>query len=214
MTLELTQERGDLAAVADAAAGAGRRRPIVALALARDLARLSGVLAAPITAVRRTALVEHVGFLVDQARSDGDAPGRFPVALSRLGHESRLWARDPLRRPQVRAAAEAAELAVAAAWAGLPADGPADGPPAGSPATSPPPDGSTGVSLGALPGRRPTALAYRYFWLLDDLPPHLAPEVTTEFTGPARWALRNVLSGGYNRRAYLMWFGGGSGPAV
>ena len=200
MTLDLTA--GPPAAVVDPVAdGAGDHAPagtaLVRLAVARDLDRLAPVLSEPVTAVRRAALAAHVTFLVEQARDAEEGTGRYPVALSRLGHEARLWSRDPLRRPQVRAAARAAALA----WAALPAasrTGPA----------------AARVRLRSLPAHRPTTLAYRYFWLLDELPPDRVDDVTDPYSGPARWVLRNVLSGGYNRRAYLMWFGGGSGPAV
>ena len=47
-----------------------------------------------------------------------------------------------------------------------------------------------------------------------DLPPAAAATVVGRYRGSVRWVLRNVLSGGYNRRAYLMWFGGGTGPAL
>lgn len=203
-----------VAGTVESAADAGaRRHPIVSLAVARDLERLVQALSEPVTAVRRAALVAHTSFVVEQARSGDDGPGRHPVALSRLGHEARLWGRDPLRRPQVRAAAQTAALAWAAARAGSGRGRVAEPAAAGG---SGPDDGSAGgpVRLRSLPARRPIALAYRYFWLVDDLPPAAVQEVTDRYSGPARWVLRNVLSGGYNRRAYLMWFGGGSGPSV
>jgi len=185
-------------------AGAQRHRTFTMVAVARDLHRLSGVLTGPVTPVRRTALVGHVGFLVEQAQGSGDdPPTRYGTALSRLRRESRLWIRDAQRRPELRAAVEIAAAAVDASRPALPA-GPESDPRSADRAM---------VRLRDLPAGRPTALAYRYFWLLDELPPHLAQDVAAEFTGPARWALRNALSGGYNRRAYLMWIGGGSGPA-
>lgn len=211
VTLDLTAGRPDIAGGPLGTGGdaAARRHPAVGPAVARDLDRLVEVLAEPVTAVRRAALVAHITFLVEQARSGGDGPGRYPVALSRLGHEARAWARDPLRRPQVRAAAQAAAPAWAASRSGF---GPEPAAETGARSGSGPrPDR---VSLRSLPGRRPTALAYRYFWLLDNLAPDRVPAVTEPYSGPARWVLRNVLSGGYNRRAYLMWFGGGSGPTV
>jgi hypothetical protein len=217
VTLDLRQARGDDAATApplDPAMpfapapgfdGAQRRRTITMFAVARDLDRLGGVLAGPVTPVRRAALAGHVGFLVEQARPAGDdPPGRHSVALSRLRHESRLWSRDPLRRADLRAAVEVAAAAVDSSRAAVRAG-------CGSEPTS---TDRTVVRLRDLPARRPTAAAYRYFWLLDELPSHLAQDVTTGFSGPARWALRNGLSGGYNRRAHLMWIGGGSGPAL
>lgn len=219
MTLDLSQERtgdaGPAAALGAPALGAPAMgapamgglpaRPITMRAVARDLGRLIGVLAEPITPVRRSALVGHVGFLVEQARGCGDGPSSSrSVAYSRLRHEARLWSRDPLRRAQLRVCAQAAAAVVDVVRAGAPAD---SGP-------VPPPADRPMVRLRTLPAQRPTALAYHYFWLLDDLPAPLAHDLTTEVSRPARWALRNVLSGGYNRRAYLMWIGGGSGPAV
>ncbi|WP_420120339.1 hypothetical protein [Nakamurella sp.] len=220
MTLDLTAGRAG-AVVADPRAGTAgdahggsggsggtvrRHPPVVAVAVARDLDRLEPALSEPVTAVRRAALVAHIAFLVEQARSAEGGPGRYPVALSRLGHEARLWARDPMRRPQVRSAARAAVLAWAAA--GGSAAGTGTGPETGDGT------GAARIPLRSLPAHRPTSLAYRYFWLLDDLSPDRVRDVTAPYSGPARWVLRNVLSGGYNRRAYLRWFGGGSGPAV
>ena len=180
---------------------AGRPHPVTERAARRDLARLQDVLAEPITAVRRAALAAHIGFLVEQVRSDAQ-PGPRGAALSRLRHEARLWSREPDRRPALR---DVARSAAATFTAGP--DGSA-GRPEGA-------DGNrTVVRLRELPARRPTALAYRYFWLLDDLPPNLADAVTHGYSRSARWVLRNLLSGGYNRRAYLMWIGGGSGPAI
>lgn len=216
MTLDLSQARGDAATTApplDPATpftpapgfdDAQRRRTITMFALARDLDRLGGVLAGPVTQVRRAALAGHVGFLVEQARPAGDPPGRHSVAFSRLRHESRLWSRDPLRRAHLRAAVEVAAAAVDSSRAAVRR---------GS-GSGPAPTDRTVVRLRDLPTRRPTAAAYRYFWLLDELPPQLAQVVTGGFSGPARWVLRNALSGGYNRRAHLMWIGGGSGPAL
>lgn len=216
MTLDLSQARGDAAATAPPLGpatpftpapgldGAQRRRTITMFAVARDLDRLGGVLGGPVTQVRRAALIGHVGFLVEQARPAGDAPGRQPAALSRLRHESRLWSRDPLRRADLRAAVEVAAAAVDASRAASRGDS----------GSEPACTERTVVRLRDLPTQRPTAAAYRYFWLLDELPPQLAQHVTGGFSGPARWALRNGLSGGYNRRAHLMWIGGGSGPAL
>jgi len=206
VTLDVSQELGDPPApgaatpVAEGTADAAPRHHATTMrAVARDLRRLQVTLAEPVTAVRREALVAHIGFLVEQARA-GDGQHRPAGALSRLRHESRLWSRDPLRRSAVRTAADVAVAALGPVRVGAPGD--------------PGPPGRFAVRLRELPWRRPTALAYRHFWLLDDLPPHLVDEVTADLSRPAGWALRNVLSGGYNRRAYLMWIGGGSGPAV
>lgn len=182
--------------------GADRRRATAVHAVGRDLDRLHGVLGEPITSVRRAALVAHLAFLVDQLRqADAELANRHSVALSRLRHEARLWSRDPGRREDLRGASRIAAAALTEMLSRAADPGPE--------AAGPPP-----VRLRDLPGRRPTVLAYRYFWLLDGVPPQLAAGVTDEVTRPARWVLRNVLSGGYNRRAYLMWVGGGAGPAV
>ncbi len=176
--------------------------PVARAAVARDLNRLAGVLDEPITPVRRAALVAHVGFLADRLRDDLD--GAPAVALSRLRHEARGWGRDPGRRAAVRDAAVRACAVV----------------PAGDAPVRPGGAGESGSATvrtaglaGLLTGRSP-ALAYRYFWLLDGLPPDAAASVVGAFSRPARWVLRNLLSGGYNRRAHLMWVGGGSGRAV
>lgn len=180
-------------------------RSIALAAVDRDLGRLSEVLAEPVTAVRRAALVAHIGFLVDQIRlADADLADRQAGPLSRLRHESRCWSREPARRAPLRAA-------VRQAAAGLSTSRGTVRGPLAEPGR---PDPAGRVRLRALPTRHPTALAYRYFWLLDELPADSAAAVVEQFTGPVRWVLRNVLSGGYNRRAYLMWFGGGTGPAL
>lgn len=206
VTLDLSQLRGGDPAATEATEGPPWRCTLTLSAVARDLERLAGVLADPITPVRRAALVGHVGFLADHAaRNDHAAPSGRSVALSRLRHESRLWSRDPRRRAELRASAETA----AALFDTL----------RGSVPTGPDPtdrgrESRPSMRLRELPVRRPAALAFDYFWLLDDLPPDLARQVVTEFSGPARWVMRNVLSGAYNRRAFLMWIGGGSGPAL
>ncbi len=52
------------------------------------------------------------------------------------------------------------------------------------------------------------------FWLLDDLEPRQAAQLTARTPRAVMWILRNGFSGAYNRSAYLMWVGGGTGPAV
>jgi hypothetical protein len=165
------------------------------------------VLAEPITAVRRTALVGQVGFLVDRIRgADPELAERFAGSLSRLRHESRRWSREPGRRLALLVATEHAASAIGSTVAADRGNRPLEGLAAGG--------GSNRTSLLDLSVQRPTTLAYHYFWLLDDLPAHAAGPLTREFTAATRWVLRNVLSGCYNRRAHLMWIGGGSGPAV
>lgn len=205
MSLQLSRPPSTRAA---AIADDGTSRCVPAMrAVVRDLDRLRVALDEPITTVRRAALVTHVGFLVERARHFDGGPGSRPSAtLSRLAHEARRWSCDPDRRAAMSAAVENATDALAGTTS--PARPPID--PGRDRATA---DGSV-VRLRDLPARRPTELAFHYFWLSDDLPPDLADELATGFSRPARWVLRNVLSGGYNRRAYLMWHGGGSGPAV
>jgi len=178
------------------------RCPATLTAVARDLDRLTRVLTEPVTSVRRAALVGHAGYLVDQLRgAEPELADRCAGTLSRFRHEARRWSRDPGRRPDLLAATEQSVTALApsvAAGRAVPVD----------------PGAGTPTRLLDLAVRRPTTLAYHHFWLLDSLPARLADAVTAEFTGPARWVLRNALSGGYNRRAHLMWFGGGTGPAI
>ncbi|MFN8197599.1 MAG: hypothetical protein U0R72_04605 [Nakamurella multipartita] len=204
MSLDLTISSAS-PSVPPSAPSAPALRAVGLAAVGRDLDRLSRVLAEPVTAVRRAALVAHIGFLVDQIRvADPDLAERQAGPLSRLRHESRCWSREPGRREAllgtVRQAAAALGPAIAARSDVTP--------PAGRPDPTPP------IALRDLPTQHPTALAYRYFWLLDELPPAAAATVVGRYRGSVRWVLRNVLSGGYNRRAYLMWFGGGTGPAL
>jgi len=186
----------------------GSERSATLAAVGRDLHRLTRVLAEQVTSVRRAALVRHLGWLVDQLRdADPDLAGRHASGLSRMRHEFRRWSREPWRRTAVLAASEDAVAALALPVAGGRQQNIRSGPVVEC-------RGYKRVSLLDLPGQGPTELAFRHFWLLDDLASDQAEPLTREFTAPARWILRNVLSGGYNRRAHLMWIGGGSGPAV
>ena len=62
--------------------------------------------------------------------------------------------------------------------------------------------------------RRPTVLARRLFWLLDELDAAQRAALLDRTPRAAMWVLRNGFSGAYNRSSYLMWTGGGNGPAV
>ena len=190
-------------------------------AVHRDLDRLVRVLAEPISEVRRDALIGHVTYLVvhvDQlirpvavrvptAHGPEDPAGSTQVvaALTAMQAQARRWAAEPSARPAVLAAARDARAALdrrgdddAAALGAL----------AGTPA-------AVRAAAGqARWDRMPTRLAYRVFWLLDELEPAHADPLVAELSAPVMWVLRNLFSGGYNRRAYLMWVGGGSGPAV
>jgi len=188
-------------------------------AVHRDLDRLVRVLAEPITEVRRDALIGHVRYLVVQvdqlirpvavrvptALGPEEPAGCTQVvaALTALQVQARRWAREPSARPAVLAAARDARAAL---WGDDDAAAP------GALAGTPP--AGRGAAGRAGWNRVPTRLAYRVFWLLDELEPALADPLVAELSAPVMWVLRNLFSGGYNRRAYLMWVGGGSGPAV
>lgn len=190
-------------------------------AVHRDLDRLVRVLAEPITEVRRDALVRHVSYLVvhvDQltrpvavrvpaAQGPEDPAGstQVMIALTAMQAQARRWAGEPSARPAVLAAARDARAALDR-WGDDDAATP--GALAGTPAAV------RGAAGQARWDRVPTRLAYRVFWLLDELEPAHADPLVAELSAPVMWVLRNLFSGGYNRRAYLMWVGGGSGPAV
>jgi hypothetical protein len=149
-----------------------------------------------------------VSYLADQLRSAHPAlAARQAGALSRFRQEARRWSREPVRRPALLAATARTAAALIPAITGT------DLSSAASAISAVGTGAAARLRLSSLP-QRPATLAYHHFWLLDDLPPHLAEPLTGELTGPVRWVLRNMFSGGYNRRAHLMWVGGGSGPAV
>ena len=52
------------------------------------------------------------------------------------------------------------------------------------------------------------------FWLLDELDAGLTDLLLQRTPRAEMWILRNGFSGAYNRSAYLMWVGGGTGPAL
>ena len=202
-------------------------------AVRRDLERLLAVLAAPVTAVRRAALVEHTQFLLDQLQEHHhvldeiswpgvlairpdltDVANRVAVAHAELTEplrrtrESALgWRGDPRRRLEVLSVLRDFSDALSpvldqdAELAAL-IDEAASAEPAGSPA-------ARWAWVGA-----PTRLARRTFWLLDDLDLRRAELLTERTPRSVMWILRNGFSGAYNRSAYLMWVGGGTGPAV
>ncbi len=60
----------------------------------------------------------------------------------------------------------------------------------------------------------PTRRARRMFWLLDELDAGLTDLLLERTPRAEMWILRNGFSGAYNRSAYLMWVGGGTGPAL
>ncbi|MEP6560376.1 MAG: hypothetical protein ABJD68_04775 [Nakamurella sp.] len=202
-------------------------------AVRRDLDRFAIVLADPVTTVRRAALVEHIGFVLDQldglhrlldeslwpavlehrphltdlADRAAEAHTGLTEPIAALRQAAATWKRAPITRtaahtavrnltlalePIVGQDAETVPLACAMlppqAWAEI--------------------EHSQPRSVG------PTKVARRLFWLLDDLPPAQAAALLAPTRSWTLWVLRNGFSGAYNRAAYLMWIGGGNGPAV
>lgn len=231
-------------------------------AVRRDLGRLAAVLSAPVTTVRRAAVVRHIEFLI-------------PRLLAHHAGEDRRWNRVCVRRPDLANRAAAARsghravrragqdvLSATRSWAAAGTGGTAVGGEddtaietgidtaiagarialrdrvveladlverqfrqderdrvlladlltsadwAGREVAGPESDRHRGT------GRRPASVAHEVFWLVDELDPVLAARVVGRYSRPARWALRNLFSGGYNRAAHLMWVGGGDGPAL
>ena len=160
-------------------------------AVLRDLDRLTSVLAGPVTAVRRSALIGHVTFLTGELRRHWQLQDELIWPRAVAGDPSLAGAADQVRDDHLAAAAECAAMVTAAEqWARvgdaehrllvrdavrevaavLPAVFERDG-------------DVTAVALGALTSqdwaaidrgvvrrrRRPTALARELFWLLDEL---------------------------------------------
>ena len=206
---------------------------VVNRAVRRDLDRFVTVLADPVTSVRRTALADHVGYVLDQLetvhRLQDDA--LWPGVLTHRPHLADLadraakahaglagsiglarqaaltWRRAPITRTAARTALRDLVIALE--------------PVAGQDAETVPlacamlPDDALSQTDQALPRPvGPTKVARRLFWLLDDLPPAQAEQLLAPTPSWMLWVLRNGFSGAYNRAAYLMWIGGGNGPAV
>lgn len=204
-------------------------------AVRRDLRRLAAALAGPVTTVRRAALVAHIEFLVPRLlahhagedrrwnRATERHPGLAPhAATARAGHRAvrragqdvlsagRTWAVDgdlDARTDLHHRITALADLAIDQ-FRHDERDRPllAD---ALTPAAAAGPDETPRA-----PGRRPALVAHDLLWLVDELDPALAGPLVGRHSRPARWALRNLFSGGYNRSAHLMWRGGGDGPAI
>jgi hypothetical protein len=202
-------------------------------AVGRDLTRLVDVLAEPVTAVRRSALIEHAGYVLDQLQGLHRLQDTsiWPIAaanvpdlvdlreqvrrrhfalgepIGELRHAARVWQRSAAMRQAMRSAVENLASSVAPV---LELD-----------------DELVPLACSAVPvadwldiDRRaprlqhPTRVARRMLWLLDDLDPATASLLVTRRPRATMWALRNCFSGAYNRAAYLMWTGGGTGPAI
>lgn len=197
-------------------------------ALRRDLGRLIAVLTDPVTVVRRGALIGHISYLLQELQAHHRvldeirwldvvavrpdlADVAYQVALSHdelasplrsLRNCTLAWRSDSKRRLEVRSAVQDFS---AAASAVLDQDS----------ELAPVID----EVLGAAPAPQwwksaPTRLARRTFWLLDDLDTGRADLLADRTPRAVMWVLRNGFSGAYNRSAYLMWAGGGTGPAV
>ena len=211
-------------------------------AIIRDLDRLVDVLDEPITDVRRAALTEHIAYLLDQLQSHHRVQDEviWPrVAIERgdltdLADRARLshtdlqqpsrdlrraaqsWSSVRMLRPQVHQAASAVREAVGPVLDRDAADVPVacevlseqDWTEIGRRLAPPV------MRFGGPRPSGPTTRARRLFWLLDDADAHLAGLVLARTPRAVLWVLRNGFSGGYNRAAYLMWVGGGTGPAV
>ncbi len=224
---------GPVSILTPAVRGAAMITNALHFAVRRDLTRLTQVLPTPVTAVRRGALIDHTCFVLDQLHTHHVAldEASWPAALLRrpelqdvanrvvlahgevatpiaaLRNASLDWRADPDRRldllPVVRELLAAlppvldqdSELAPVIDDA-LSAEAPLV-------------QWRTAAWFGP-----PTRLARRTFWLLDDLEPRQAELLTARTPRVVMWILRNGFSGAYNRSAYLMWVGGGTGPAV
>ena len=202
-------------------------------AVRRDLERLIEVLAAPVTAVRRAALVEHTQFLLDQLQEHHrvldevswpgvlairpeltDVANRVAMAHVELTEPLRRtresvlgWRSDPRHRLEVLSVVRDLSAALSPVL-----DQDAELAALIDEAGSAEPAGSPAARwawVGA-----PTRLARRTFWLLDDLDPRQAGLLTERTPRSVMWILRNGFSGAYNRSTYLMWVGGGTGPEV
>jgi Hemerythrin HHE cation binding domain len=206
---------------------------VVHRAVRRDLDRLVGVLGDPVTSVRRAALVEHTGFLLDQLTALHRLQDEclWPAVVAHRPHLADLAARsmqahagiaEPIiavrtcalnwkRAPITRTAACTAVRGLAVALEPVVGQDTETIPLA---CAMLPEDAGAEVERAEPRPVGPTKIARRLFWLLDDLPPAQADLLLAPTPTWRLWVLRNGFSGAYNRAAYLMWIGGGNGPAV
>ncbi len=202
-------------------------------AVLRDLHRLVDALDEPITDVRRSALVQHTGYLLDQLKAHHrlqdeviwprvaveradltDVAEQVRQSHAALGGPTRdlwraaqSWSTVGTLRPQAR------QAGVAMLDVSTPVlDDDANCLPVACEVLPDQDWAEVGRRL-SRPGG-PTARARRLFWLLDDADADLASLVLARTPRAVLWVLRNGFSGGYNRAAYLRWVGGGTGPAV
>ena len=192
------------------------------------------MLADPVTSVRRAALVEHVGFILDQLEAVhrlqdealwpavlthrphladlADGARRRPTPDSPIQsnwsrHAALTWKRAPITRTAARTAVR--DLAAAVE------------PVAGQDAETVPlacamlPDDALARSSGPIPGRSDPPRSPAGCSGCSTICRRPRPSCCwRRHRAWALWVLRNGFSGAYNRAAYLMWIGGGNGPAV
>ncbi|TKV56973.1 hypothetical protein FDO65_19310 [Nakamurella flava] len=209
-------------------------------AVRRDLQRLVQVLSDPVTTVRRAAIVGHIEFLVPRllAHHAGEDRrwnrlcDRRPdlaghAAAARSGHRAvrragqdvlsaaRTWAADGDRDARTTLRRRVSDLAALAAEQFEHDE--RDRALLHEPTLALDRPRRTTTGPGRSPrrtGRRPASVAHETFWLVDELDPALAARIVGRHSRTARWAMRNLFSGGYNRSTHLMWVGGGDGPAI
>jgi hypothetical protein len=235
---QLSYRPGDLDSVApsiDRVATRRRRDAVLQRAVLRDLERLTSVLAGPVTAVRRTALIDHVTFLTAELRRHWQLPDELIWPRAPAGDPSLAGVADRVRGDHRAAAAECAAMVTAAEqWAMvgdaehrlllrdavrevaavLPAVFERDGDVTALALGALTSQDWAVIELGATRRRRPTALARELFWLLDELDAASATALLAGVPPLRMWVLRNGFSGAYNRGSYLMWVGGGLGLPV
>ena len=232
---QLSYRPGDLETATPGIDARLRVDAVLHRAVLRDLERLASVLAGPVTAVRREALIGHVTFLTAQLRRHWQVQDELLWPRAVAGDPSLACAADRVRDSHRAAAAHCATMVTAAQQWAVVGDAEhrllvldavrelADVLPAvferDSDVSAPALGALTGqdravVQLGADRRRRPTALARELFWLLDDLDPASAAALLAGIPPLRMWVLRNGFSGAYNRGSYLMWVGGGLGVPV
>ena len=201
-------------------------------ALRRDLRRLVQVLGEPVTAVRRSALIEHAGFLLDQLQAHHrvldeliwpavtttrpdlanvasrvlSTHGELVAPIADVRDAATEWRNHPGRRLSMLSRVRELESTLAPV---LEQD--ADLAPLVDEVLG---TGPQAVERWAGWSGAPTRIARRTFWLLDELDPRQAAMLARRTPRATMWILRNGFSGAYNRSAYLMWTGGGTGPAL
>ena len=235
---QLSYRPGDLDTVAPSVGAVSARLRLDAVlqrAVLRDLDRLTSVLAGPVTAVRRTALIGHVTFLTAELRRHWQLQDELIWPRAVAADPSLAGAADQARDDHIAAAAECAGLVTAAQqWAMigdaehrllvrdavrevaavLPAVFERDGVVTAVALAALTTADVAAIDRGVARRRRPTVLARKLFWLLDELDPASAAVLLADVPPLRMWVLRNGFSGGYNRGSYLMWVGGGLGVPV